>query len=83
MRAMSTDPHATDTPDHAAAGASDHHASADHGDAHGHDDHGHGEEALGPIDTAAWLAGALGVVLGVAVAICFVLATLEASTLPA
>jgi hypothetical protein len=83
MAAMSTDPHATDAPDHAAAGPGDHHLPDDHGDAHGHDDHGHGEEALGPIDTAAWLAGALGIVLGVAVAVCFVLATLEASTLPA
>ena len=62
MRAMSTDPHATDLPDHAAAGAGDHHAADDHGDSHGHDDHGHGEEALGPIDTVAWLAGGLGVV---------------------
>jgi hypothetical protein len=72
---MSSDVHATDTPDHAAAGPGDHHAGSDHGGDHGHDDHGHGQEALGPIDTTAWLAGLLGVALGVAVAICFILAT--------
>lgn len=83
MTAMSTDAHATDLPDHAAADAGDHHAASDHGDTHGHDDHGHGEEALGPIDTTAWLAGGLGVVLGVAVAICFVLATASAGVVPA
>lgn len=43
--------------------------------AHGHDDHTHDEEPLGPIDVAAWGAGALGVLLGAVVAICFVLAT--------
>jgi hypothetical protein len=43
--------------------------------AHGHDDHAHDERALGPIDVAAWGAGALGVLLGAVVAICFVLAT--------
>ena len=77
---MGTDAHATDMPDHAAAGVGDHHAAGDHGDDHGHGDHGHGGEALGPIDTAAWLAGLLGVVLGVAVAICFVLATGDVAT---
>jgi ABC-type Zn2+ transport system substrate-binding protein/surface adhesin len=82
MSAMSTDPHASDTPDHAAVSASDHHAGADHGDDHGHDDHGHGEDALGPIDTAAWLAGALGVLLGIAVTVCFVLATADVQALP-
>ena len=48
----------------------------------GHDDHGHSEDALGPIDTAAWLAGALGVVLGIAVTVCFVLATADVQALP-
>ena len=33
------------------------------------------EEALGPIDVAAWGAGLLGLVIGVAIAACFVLAT--------
>ena len=33
------------------------------------------EEALGPIDVAAWGAGLLGLVIGIAIAACFVLAT--------
>jgi hypothetical protein len=70
---MSNDPHADDIPGH--AGAIAHHATTDHGDDHGHDDHAHDEEALGPIDWAAWGAGALGLVIGVAIAFCFVLAT--------
>ena len=52
-----------------------HHATDDHGDDHAHDDHGHDDEPLGPIDTVAWGAGVLGMVLGIAVAIAFVLAT--------
>ncbi len=75
MPGMSTDPHGTAAPDHAAIAVDDHHASSDHGDDHGHDDHGHAGSALGPIDTLAWLAGALGVLLGLAVAAGFVLAT--------
>ena len=47
----------------------------DHGDDHGHDDQAHGEEPLGPIDGAAWGAGLLGVLIGVTIAFCFVLAT--------
>ena len=63
-----------DTPGH--AGAVEHHLTDDHGDDHGHDDHAHeAEESLGPIDGAAWGAGLLGVVIGLAVAFCFVLAT--------
>jgi ABC-type Zn2+ transport system substrate-binding protein/surface adhesin len=77
---MSTDQHATDAPAHETSGEEDHHATSDHGDDGGHDDHGHGEDALGPIDTAAWLAGAVGVVLGIAVAVCFVLATQTLTT---
>jgi hypothetical protein len=64
-----------DTPDPAGASGADHHAATDHGDAHGHDDHGHGDLALGPIDTAAWGAGILGVGIAVVIAICFALAT--------
>ncbi|MER3418078.1 MAG: hypothetical protein C4343_02980 [Chloroflexota bacterium] len=46
-------------------------------DAHGgHDGHGAEEaEALGPIDPLAWGAGILGVILGLVVAACFVVAT--------
>jgi len=51
-----------------------HGAAGDHADAHGHDA-GHGEEPLGPIDVAAWGAGGFGVVIGIAIAACFVLAT--------
>ena len=65
-----TTAHDGDAPGH--AGAVAHHAPDDHG----HDDHGHAEEPLGRFDTAAWGAGALGVVLGLVVAACFVLATM-------
>ena len=70
---MSADAHETDAPGH--AGAVEHHLPDDHGDDHGHDDHAHAEEALGPIDIAAWGAGAAGVVIGVVIAACFALAT--------
>jgi len=70
---MSEDPHLIDAPGHADAVA--HHATDDHGDEHGHDDHAHAEEPLGPIDVAAWGAGVVGVLLGLAVVAAFVLAT--------
>lgn len=54
-----SDPHATDAP----------------GDEHGHDDHAHTDAALGPIDVAAWGAGVVGVVIALAIAFCFALAT--------
>jgi len=38
-------------------------------------EHGHRVESLGPIDVAAWGAGVLGVLIGLAMTICFVLAT--------
>lgn len=66
--------HDVDVPGH--AGAVAHHATDDHGDDHGHDDHAHAEEALGPIDVPAWGAGIVGVLLGLAVALAFFLATL-------
>ncbi|CAN5459524.1 hypothetical protein BH20CHL7_BH20CHL7_10110 [soil metagenome] len=50
----------------------DHGATTDHGPA---TDHGHGSDALGPIDVRAWGAGGLGVMLGMIVVFCFVLAT--------
>ncbi len=70
---MTSSAHDTDAPGH--PGAVSHHSLDDHGDDHGHDDHGHPEDGLGPIDTAAWGAGILGVVIGFAIAFCFVLAT--------
>jgi hypothetical protein len=65
--------HDDDAPGH--AGAVAHHATDDHGDEHGHDDHAHAEEPLGPLDAPAWGAGILGVLLGLAVTVAFVLAT--------
>lgn len=70
---MSTDQHAADTPGH--SGAVAHHSTDDPGDDHGHDDDTHAEEPLGPINVAAWGAGLVGVLIGVAIAACFVLAT--------
>ena len=70
---MSNDPHAADVPGH--EGAVTHHSTGDHGTEDGHDDHAHAEEALGPIDVPAWGAGVIGVLLGLAVAYAFVLAT--------
>jgi hypothetical protein len=69
------------TTDHGGANvAPDEHATDDHApDDHGH---GHGADALGPIDVAAWGAGALGVALGLAVAFCFVVATSLMSSAP-
>lgn len=73
---MAEDQHAGDAPGH--AGAIAHHATDEHGDEHGHDDHAQAAEALGPIDRPAWGAGILGVLLGLAVAVAFVLATMQA-----
>jgi hypothetical protein len=70
---MTSSAHDTDAPGH--PGAVGHHSLDDHGDDHGHDDHAHAEDGLGPIDTAAWGAGILGVAIGFAIAFCFVLAT--------
>lgn len=70
---MAEDQHRDDVPGH--AGAVAHHATDDHGDDGGHDDHAHGEEPLGPIDVQAWGAGIAGVLLGLAVAVAFALAT--------
>jgi ABC-type Zn2+ transport system substrate-binding protein/surface adhesin len=53
----------------------DHHDASDHGEAHDHDDHAHADEALGPIDVAAWSAGVLGIAIAVVIAACLVLAT--------
>ena len=51
-----------------------HGAAAPHGAAHGHDDMD-GSQPLGPVDIEAWAAGALGIALGLIVAVCFVFAT--------
>jgi ABC-type Zn2+ transport system substrate-binding protein/surface adhesin len=65
--------HADDVPGH--EGADDHHRADDHGEDTEHDDHAHAEEPLGPIDVPAWSAGVAGVLLGLAVAVAFILAT--------
>ena len=70
---MSSDHHATDAPGH--PGAVAHHATDDHGDDHGDDDHAHADEALGPIDVAAWGAGILGVAIAIVIAVCLSLGT--------
>lgn len=73
MTSSTTGPH-HDAPGRAGAVAD--HATDGHGDEHGHGDHAHDDgERLGPIDLTAWGAGLLGVVLGLVVAFCFVLAT--------
>jgi hypothetical protein len=71
---MTQDRHSdVDVPGHAEAVA--HHETDDHGDDHGHDDDAHAEEPLGPIDVPLWGAGVAGVLLGLAVAVAFILAT--------
>ena len=69
MSEAHADPHASD------AMTGPHGSAADHGADHGHDDHAHADEALGPIDTAAWLAGAAGVAVGLVIAAAFALST--------
>ncbi len=69
MTTPDPDPHAGD------AMTGPHGSTADHGADHGHDDHGHGPESLGPVDTAAWAAGVVGVVLGLVVVIAIALAS--------
>jgi len=51
-----------------------HGAADDHGDTHGHDDHAHGGAGLGPIDVMAWGMGALGILLGLVIAVAFLAA---------
>ena len=64
---------ADDVPGRAAASGG-HGASPDHAADDGHGGHGEAEH-LGPIDTAAWGAGAFGVLLGLVVVACFALAS--------
>jgi hypothetical protein len=66
---MSTGSHAPE--EHAAEQAVDEQAV----DEHGSDEHGSDEPALGPVDVQSWAAAIGGVLIGVAVAFCFALAT--------
>jgi hypothetical protein len=73
---MSDLPHADDVSGRDPAVAGDHHATTNHASDGDHDDQGLADEwEPGPIDVAAWGAGALGVGLGLVVAACFALAT--------
>ena len=67
--------HGTDAPGH--EGAVAHHQPDDHGEDHGHDDHAHegeDDQALGPIDVAAWGAGVLGIAVALVIAACLAFA---------
>jgi hypothetical protein len=49
---------------------------SDHGDEHGQADDAHGaDDALGPVDVAAWGAGIGGLAIAILIAACFALAT--------
>jgi hypothetical protein len=48
---------------------------ADQGGGHGDEDHAAAADELGPVDWGAWGAGLLGVVAGLLIVLCFVLAT--------
>jgi hypothetical protein len=69
MAETTHDPHASD------AMAGPHGSAEDHGADHGHDDHAHAADAVGPVDTTAWAAGALGVVLGLGVVVAIAIAS--------
>jgi hypothetical protein len=56
------------TPHHPGDVENETHGIGDHGEDHGHDDHGHETDTLGPVDTQAWGAFALGILLGLVVA---------------
>jgi len=56
------------------------HGPDDHGETHGHDDHAHTGDTLGPVDTRAWGALALGVGAGLLVAAGLVMTQLLAAT---
>ena len=76
-----SDPHDPAIETAEATGTETHHephgAAMPHGAADDIADHGeedHGAAPLGPIDVEAWLAAALGVALGLVVALCLVIA---------
>jgi hypothetical protein len=58
------------------------HGPDDHGETHGHDDHAHAGDTLGPVDTRAWGALAVGVGAGLLVAWCLVFTTQLMATTP-
>ena len=66
---------ATDKGHHPGDVADETHGPDDHGETHGHDDHAHADDALGPIDTAAWGALIVGVAAGLLIVACLVITT--------
>ena len=66
------DPHVGESMVGAHGAADDPGAADDHGDTHGPDDHAHEGVELGPVDVMAWGFGALGILLGLVVAVAFV-----------
>jgi hypothetical protein len=69
------DTHATPPAEPPHDTATETHSEPGHDEVGGHDDHAHGAEALGPIDTWAWGAGALGLAVAAIMIFAFVLAT--------
>ncbi len=70
-----SDEHAAGTREQTEPKPTDHGTATAHGGDHGLDDHGHRDEALGPLDVAAWGAGVLGVGIALVIAIAFAMAT--------
>ena len=60
--------------DHGAHGAADAHGTG-HDAGHDQDEHGHAVDTLGPIDWTMWSVGILGVIVAMAVATGFAMAT--------
>jgi hypothetical protein len=67
--------HGTSEAHHPGDIAGEAHGPDDHGETHGHDDHAHGEEALGPVDTARWGAFLVGIGAALFVVLCLVITT--------
>jgi hypothetical protein len=55
--------------------STDHPTPPVHTEEHAVEEHGHDEPVVGPVDVAAWAAAIGGILIGVAVAVCFALAT--------
>ena len=53
----------------------DHASPPAHAEEHAVEEHGHDEPVVGPVDVPAWAAAIGGILIGVAVAVCFALAT--------
>ena len=54
------------------------HADKHAAEEHGHDEHGEDDPVVGPVDVPAWAAAVGGILIGAAVALCFMLATAPA-----